>query len=114
MIPSKWRAIATAHLFWFLPRCLNRQNLLQNMNPRVRDAPHAASINALRKYLLPCVIFRLLIFPALSSLRGRSPAQDTNAATVANRLMSAPISEMMMATVCSLMPGMLNKSENAR
>ena len=58
-------------------------------------------------YLLPCVILRDLIFPALSSFRGLSPHYDTNAAAVINIFMLAPNSESMEVAERSFTPGIV-------
>ena len=44
--------------------------------------------------------------PALSSLRGHRPAQDTRWAGVGKRLMSKPISDRMTLAATPLTPGM--------
>jgi hypothetical protein len=49
--------------------------------------------------------------PALSSLRGHSPAQDNRCPAVGNRLMSRPISDRMIRADNTSMPGIVIRSK---
>jgi hypothetical protein len=51
--------------------------------------------------------------PALSSLRGHSPAQEIRYPAVEKRVMSVPISETITCAVRSLMPGMVRNWRTA-
>src|SRR5436853_135741 len=44
-------------------------------------------------------------FPALSSLRGHKPAQDSKCPSLGKRLMSVPISETIARALSEAMPG---------
>jgi hypothetical protein len=49
--------------------------------------------------------------PALSSLRGHNPPQDTGCPAVGNRLMSQPISDRMIRADNTSMPGIVIRSK---
>src|SRR3954447_26613680 len=52
--------------------------------------------------------------PALSSLRGHRPAQETRWAGVGKRLMSKPISDRLTLERCALRPGNVHSAEGWR
>jgi len=73
----------------------------------IRTAPHEHSIIVFLINLLPCVIPRALILPALSSLRGLSPTHDTSFLGVWKCVMSVPVSAIIEVALRSFTPGMV-------
>src|SRR5690606_16116139 len=101
MTTNNFRALAINALLWFI-LFLSRLNLKEKLLFFVRLAPHAHCTSIIRRYLFPWRVFRPLIFPALWSFLGRSPAQPTKFDAVWKYAMSAPTSAMILAALCSL------------
>lgn len=86
--------------------CLRIAESVEEAVPGLRCRPGAFPID-FRRYLLPCVILRDLIFPALSSFLGFRPAHETSADDVSNVPISTPTSAIMAVAERSPTPGIV-------
>src|SRR5262249_59001170 len=99
---------ATAMMAFLAPRrALRRKNCAGREEFLVRTAAQAAVTRVVLSHGAPGRTRVERRFPALSSWRGHSPAQETRWAAVGKRVMSMPISATRTWATVSLTPGIV-------